>query len=48
MESDIYGLSGIDLLKFLKFLEHLRTYCLLLLFIVLQCDEIFGSIESKF
>jgi len=47
VKSDIYGLLDIGLLKSLKFLKHVRTYCLLLYFIVLQCDEIFGSIESN-
>jgi len=47
VESDIYGLSGIGLLKSLKNLKHIRTYCLLRYFIILQCDEIFGSIEGN-
>jgi len=47
VESDIYGLSGIGLVKLLKILKHVRTYCLLLYLIVLQYDEIFGSIESN-
>ena len=47
MYSNIYGLSGIGLLKLLKMFKHVHTYCLLLYFIVLQCDEIFESIESN-
>ena len=48
MEINIYGLSSIGLLKLLKIFKHVRTYCLLLHFIFLRCDEIFESIENNF
>ena len=49
MQNDIYGLLGIGFLKLLKFfLKHIQTCYLLLYFIVLQCYEIFGSIENNF
>ena len=34
-------------MKLLKLLKYVRIYSLLLYFIVLQCDKIFGSIESN-